>query len=70
MVSKIIAGYFYWKSGLRGPVSERIPIDSGTPAPKPYLLKQSLNESEMNLSLLILEKRYPYESNENEDQNV
>jgi hypothetical protein len=53
------AGYFYWKPGLRGPVSERIPIDSGTPAPAPYLMKVPLNEDQMNLSLLILEKRFP-----------
>lgn len=55
-----IFGYFYWKQGLRGPVSERIPIDSGTPAPKTYLLKQPLKAGEMNLKMLILEARYPY----------
>ena len=55
-----ICGYFYWTQGLRGPVSERIPIDSGTPAPKTYLLKQPLKAGEMNLKMLILEARYPY----------
>jgi len=59
--NKNVAGYFYWKWGLRGPVSERIPIDSGTPAPISPFLKQLLSEGEMNLSLLVLEKRYPYE---------
>ena len=61
MNGRVIGGYFYWKPGLRGPASERIPIDSGNPAPSPYLMKQPLSESEMGLSLLILEKRYPYE---------
>ena len=59
------AGYFYWKPGLRGPVSERIPIDSGTPSPYPFLMKVALSEAEMGLSLLILEKRYPLPLEEN-----
>lgn len=54
-----VFGYFYWKHGLRYPVSERIPSDSDTPEPKAYLKKQPLNEAEMKLSQLILEKRYP-----------
>ena len=57
---KIVFGYFYWKPGQKGPESERIPIDSGSPEPKPYLIKQPLSEGEMKISLLILEKRYPY----------
>ena len=60
MITKTVFGHFYWKQGNRYPVSERIPIDSGTPAPKPYLMKVPLNEGEMRLSILILEKRYPY----------
>ena len=55
-----VFGYFYWKQGQKYPVSERMPIDSDTPAPKPYLMKVPLSEGEMELSLLILEKRYPY----------
>lgn len=62
-----IAGYFYWKVGLKGPVSERIPIDSGTSAPRPYLMKVALSEGEMELSLMILEKRYPYFDDEEDD---
>lgn len=56
---QVVFGYFYWKAGFRDPVSERIPVNSDTPEPKSYLLKQPLNEIEMQLSLLILEKRYP-----------
>ena len=59
MEEKDIAGYFYWKPGLRYPVSERIPVDSGSPAPNPFLMKVALSAGEMQLSLLILEKRFP-----------
>jgi hypothetical protein len=59
MTDEKVFGYFYWKPGLRMPTSERIPIDSGTPPPKTYLIKQPLTEGEMKLSILILEARYP-----------
>lgn len=61
---QVVFGYFYWVKGLRCPVSERIPIDSGTPAPKTYLMKQPLSEGEMQLSIYILEARYPIKGNE------
>ncbi len=55
-----IAGYFYWLPTDRNFIaSTRIPIDSPTPEPKPWLMKIPLSETEMNISLLILEKRYP-----------
>lgn len=56
------AGHFYWVLTNRGTVtSQRMPIGSGTPFPKPVLKKIPLSEDEMSLSLLILEKRYPHE---------
>lgn len=59
MADNKVFGYFYWKPGLRNAVSEKIPITSDTPEPAVFIMKQPLNEAEMGLSLLILEKRYP-----------
>lgn len=57
---QIVFGHFYWKPGRKEPESERVPFDSEAPEPKLYLMKQPLSEAEMKISLLILEKRYPY----------
>ena len=64
---QLVFGYFYWIPGQKVPMSERIPIDSGSPEPKTYLMKQPLSEGEMKISILILEKRYPYKEEINDD---
>lgn len=57
---QIVFGHFYWLPGQKAPTSQIIPFDSDSPEPKSYLMKQPLLENEMKLSILILEKRYPY----------
>lgn len=53
-----VAGWLYWKSGLKGPTAQVIPIDSDSPAGS-YLAKYPLTKDEIKLSILLLEKRYP-----------